>query len=455
MSEGVEILISADDQASKVLAKVGDNVESKVKQIKEVSRGAKASTEFVGTLANSLGGSVIGSYASGIAQLTERIGNFSEVSKAGAGGALAFKAGLAGVALVAGFKIGTMIGDWAFETERWKKEIEKANEALIKAASLAEHRGDVGFQTKVATIEDNTESDPTERVKQLKALHNQITDEAEKTARQLEAQTKELEEQQTWYQKNIHLSDEQKAADAAELSGLKTKLDMLEKQREILQDKTRKDVLELESLKEANALKKRNDSYIAGLQEEVALLAASKDQQAEIKALQKAGGDKQAADKIELLLREKDVLEEKARAEKQLDDDEKKRKEDKLRDAERIADLGQKELDKLEEQRIAMDKGKEAAHAFALEKEGLDKALAARIAKEQFEIDEKKDATKATEDFRKPDIQAVQSRLLTRGPMEKGIDKVAKNTEGALVELKAIREKLPLSTSRSEMEFVS
>ena len=83
MSEGVEILISADDQASKVLAKVSDNVDAKVKQIKTVGQGAKASTEFIGTLANSLGGSALGSYAAGIAQMTERIGAFSEVSKAG------------------------------------------------------------------------------------------------------------------------------------------------------------------------------------------------------------------------------------------------------------------------------------------------------------------------------------------------------------------------------------
>ena len=448
MSEGVEILISADDQASKVLAKVSDNVDAKVKQIKTVGQGAKASTEFIGTLANSLGGSALGSYAAGIAQMTERIGAFSEVSKAGTAGALAFKAGLGGVALVAGFKIGTMIGDWAFETARWNKELVKANDELRKSAGMAAQTVGIGLSIKTEKID--LVDDPVERAKQLRQYQTELSVEAEKTARALEAQQKELDAQLTTYQKIFGISEEQKAADEADLAANKEKLAAIEKEQEAVRNKLRSDVQELETLKEAVALKKRNDSYIQGLTDEVALLKASKDEHAAIEAMQKAGGDTEAAARIESLLREKDAIEAKKEADKLAADESKKRADQQRADAEKLSDLKEKELSKLEEQRIALTQGTEAAHAYALEQQGLDKATADRIANEQAGIDKQK----AEQDFKKPDVQAVQSRLLTRGPVEKGIDKVAKNTDGMLGELKIIREKLPLSTSNS-MEFVS
>jgi len=443
VSEGVKILISADDQASKVLGQVAETVDDKVKRIKSVGQGAKASTEFIGTLANSLGGNVLGSYAAGIAQITERVSAFSEVSKAGTGGAMAFKAGLAGVALVAGFKIGTMIGDWVFETARWNAELAKANEEMRKSATVAAERIGVGLSTRTAKIE--LTEDPIERAKLLRQYQTELSKEAEKTANELKKQTKELEDQQTWYQKRFGISEEQKAADEAELAANKEKLAVIEKEQQAIQNKLRSDVQELETLREAAALKKRNDDFIKGLEDEVALLKASKDEQAEIQAMQKAGGDPAAAARIEGLLREKEALEEKKRIEKEIQDDAKKRAGEQEADAKRVAGLKKKELDNLKQQRIELEQGKQAAHAFELKQQGIDKATADRIATEQAAIDK----DKTMQEFKKPDLQSVQSRLLTRGPVEKGIDKVAKNTEGALQELKMIREKLPLSTSDS------
>jgi len=448
VSEGVKILISADDQASGVLAKVSDNVDAKIKQIKTVGQGAKASTEFIGTLANSLGGSVLGSYAQGIAQVTERISAFSEVSKAGAGGAMAFKAGLAGVALVAGFKIGTMIGDWAFETARWNKELEKANESLKKSASMAANTTGIGLSIKTEKIEQT--DDPVERAKLLRQYQTELSKEAEKTASELAKQTKELKDQQTWYQRTFGISAEQKAMDEADLALNKEKLATIEKEQEVVRNKLRSDVLELEAVKEANALKKRNDSYIAGLADEVALLKASKDEHAAIEAMQRADGDPGAAARIEALLREKDAIEAKKIAEKEAADEAKRKASEQQADTKRIADLKEKELTSLKQQRIELEQGKTAAHAFALEQQGLDKATADRIASEQESLDKQK----AMSGAKAPDLQAVQSRLLTRGPVEKGMDKVAKNTEKTALTLEEIKLAWLAQTSQPKIEFV-
>jgi hypothetical protein len=434
VSEGVEILISADDQASRVIDKAAGNVDEKVKRIKAVGQGAKASTEFIGSLARSLGGSALASYASGIAQITEKIGAFSEVSKAGAGGAIAFRAGIAGVAAVAGFKVGTMIGNLVFETERWTKQISEANKLLEESsARLARIEAvRLSFRVEKAELSGETES---------RQLLNELTEEGFALEKQIEEtkakQLKANEGLAGWATFLTGQSASLAEANAADLAVYEEKLAVINKEKEALQAKLSPYAAELQALRESVALKKRNESYIAGLQEEVDLLKASEQQQAAVMAMQKAGGDAQAAAKIESLLREKESIE----AQKQA-----------AKEAEKLLDLKNKELAKLEEQRIALMEGKEAAHAFALEQQGLDKAVAERIAREQAAIDKQQ----ALQGFKRPELNAFESRLLTRGPAEKGIDKVAKNTEESVKQLKQIKEKLPLSSSESlRLEFVS
>jgi len=130
MSEGVEILLSADDQASAKMAAMTKNIENNVKNIKDTGSKAKASTEFFGQIANVTGNSQLGGYASQLAGLTEKIGQFSEVSKAGGVGALAFQAGLVGAAGVISFGIGKALGDVIFETKRWTDELEAAKKKM-------------------------------------------------------------------------------------------------------------------------------------------------------------------------------------------------------------------------------------------------------------------------------------------------------------------------------------
>jgi len=441
VSEGVEILISADDQASKVLGNVAKNVDAKVKQIKEVGRGAKASTEFVGTLANSLGGSQFASYAAGIAQLSERIGNFSEVSKAGSAGALAFKAGLLGVAAVAGFKIGSMIGDWAFETEKWRKQLSEANE-LLKIAGEEISRTDsikLSFRTEKAELLGEVES---------RKLLNQLTEEAFAIETQIKAtkaaQLKDNEGLIGYARYLAGNSEIIKEANKEEIAISQNKLELINKEKDAIAAKLSPYKLEIEALKEANALKKQNDLYIKSLSDEVELLKQSKDTRAGIEALQKSGGDAQAAAKIETLLKEKDALLAVAEQEKKNQADAEKAMDKQIADAEKIANIRKDELTKLEEQRILLTQGKEAAAAFALEQNGLDKATAAKIAAEQTKLD-----TLGEKQKEQAPQSAVQGRLLTRGPGDDIAKQQLTVQQNMLAALGVIKQKLPLSTSTS------
>jgi hypothetical protein len=445
MSEGVEILVSADDQASKVLGKVTDNVDAKVKQIRSIGGKAKASTEFIGIVANSLGNTQFAQAAGGLGQLSEKIGAFSEVSKLGGAGALAFKAGLLGVAAVAGFKIGTMIGDWAFETERWTKQLAEANDLLKEsAAQIAKTEGvKLGFRVEKAGLEGE--------VSQRKLL-NELNEQAfaiEKQIADAKSQAKADTEGMVGFSR-ARVGTDKILAEMSEtdLALLKEKLGVIKNERDALAAKLSPYAAELELLKQSVELKKKNNDYIKSLQQEVELLAASKEEHAAIEAMQKTGGDAMAAKKVELLLREKDALLAKAEKQKEIEADERKNTQDKIDAATRLANLKKSELAKLEEQRILLTEGKEAAHAFSLEQEGIDKALAKRIASEKAMLD--KQGEKVIEQAPQ---QAVQGRLLTRGQggdTAKQSLEVQKKMLGALEEVK---KKLPLSTSTSSFEF--
>jgi len=447
MSEGVELLIKADDQASKVLDNVAETVDQKVSRIKDVGGKAKASTEFIGTLANTLGGSQLGGYAQQLAGLTERVSAFAEVSKAGAGGALAFKAGLAGVAAVAGYKIGEAIGNWWMDTAKWNEELAKANGLLN---TTAEKTADMlAVSLSIDTEKILLIGDTDEQRKQLVSWQNELSTQAEELAKILKEQEATIKAEETTWQSIFGISEAQKADDAARTAEYRKQLDVVEKEQQAVQLKLRSDVEELRVLKEKTELNKKNTDYIKSLTEEVALLKASKDQRAAIESLQKTGGDTQAAAKVEALLREKDALNEKKEAEKLAADEEKKAAERKIADSKKIDDLKKSEIQRLTEQRIELEQGAEAARKYALEQKGLDSATARKLASEEAAIEKLRTEKEQKIDSQDPQ-QSVQGRLITRGV---GTEEVGKKQlavqEKMVKELEKIRTKLPLSTSDS------
>jgi hypothetical protein len=448
MSEGVELLIRADDQASRVLDNVAENVDQKIKRIKDVGGKAKASTEFIGTLANTMGGTAIGGYAGQLAQLTERVSAFSEVSKAGTAGALAFKAGLLGIAAVGGFKVGIEIGKLVADTAKWIRMLDASSASLNKAAETAKRLGsvklDIEFQ-KIELIED-----PAAQEAALRQMFNDLQATAaqhEKNIKLLKEAAAEEDKTMAGRARNLVHGEEIARAREAELAADLAALANIEAQQLAIEKKISADAIELDLLKQKNALQAKNKETIAGLEKEVELLAAAKDQRTAIEALQKAGGDVAAAKRIEELMIEKDRLTEKAAAEKLLVDEQ-------LKDAKRIEDLRVSETLRLKEQRIELEQGAEAARRFALEQKGLDSATAARLASEEAAIAELRAEQEQKAEAELSPQQSVQGRLLTRGPGDDIGKKQLATQEKMVKELTQIKEKLPLSLGSVQFEVV-
>lgn len=407
--ESVEILIEADDKASGALAEVRKEAEkataAAVKGFKETGGQAKASTELVGTLANALGGTEIGSYASQIAGLTDKVAAFSEVAKAGATGALAIKGALVGITAVAAFKIGEAIGNAVFQTDKWKKELEEAriqaeklDEALLKATA---RRGSQTLE-EISLIRD-----PDEQVAATKQALEQIENEIIGKQRQITEKLAGEEDFNTaWF------GSPEDRAKAKDTSAEQAHLDLLKEQRDTLRETISERKASVEAQKALNAAQDKSDSYLQTLREQVELLAAKTD--AERNAIEAArnttDGDEAEAKR---LLAERDALTAKAEAEKA----------------------------------AAEEKKKLIAEGLAAEKAAANERLRNEKEWQKFRENEniqaaRDEVAKLKEDAKGPgQLDATQGRLLTRGG-EDSSKAIADNTAKAASQLEAANKRL-------------
>lgn len=392
MAADINIVIGAQDTATAVINKTAANADQQLKRIQTNARSGKASIDLFGTLAKSLGATGLGAYSSEVAQVTDKLNG---LASAGAG----VKIGLAGIAAVAGFKIGTEIGNWVFETEKFKAMLQEANVELTKAGDLAARIASTKLSIETEKIE--LIQDPAEQDKAFRARYTALSREAEQQARIVEQIKERQAAEVTWAQSWLGQHEEVKAANAAEVAAAEKIIATIEAEQAKIEQKLSSGARELEQIREKNALQKQAESNLAALEKELELLRAKDDlEKAGIEAKQRANGDPAIQARIEQLLREKQQIEANQAAEKEAEAQRKKDADQAIRDAERIA----------------------------TEKKREDERIAKAFANVQ------------------PGTQATESRLLTRGPAEKGIDKIAKHTEETA---KVLKDRLPLSTSPS------
>ena len=168
-------------------------------------------------------------------------------------------------------------------------------------------------------------------------------------------------------------------------------------------------------------------SMLQALKSDESGLAAIKEQAAQSVTSASEEAARQKLQQIEMLKQEID-LEKQAREEKKAAIKE-------IADAEFAATMAAEkafmsERDRLEEQKVLLNQGAEAAHAFRLAKQGLSEEDAKSFAAQQAELDKQKQAP----------LQAFSSRFLTRGPTDDKMLDIAKTQlkvqQEQLVEMK-------------------
>jgi hypothetical protein len=429
-SESIKILIEAEDKASMQVASASKNIEQSVRGVKETGQKAKASVEFFGVLAGQLGGSQLQSAAGGVAAITEKMGQFSEMMKVGGAGAMAFQAGLTLLVTTMSFKLGQSIGEMIFGV----RDSEKAfSEAKVEADAYAAALVAAGNQKFSEQLEDiqlirDPEAKQQAAVDLFRSIEKGINNSIE-SMNFYQAQVDEMDasmvpdpfgdqteirnqlQQQANAQANIHASLQEQLQTVSKQFGARAQLVQTIKNQQAAEDAAAAKAAQsfnagMSTLKQLGF---QYDELTKG--RDAARAAQLRDQgigDADIKAILMMDG---------MIAKEKELQAVK----------------DKARQAEesrltQVENLAKSELQRLEEQKVALEQGQQAAHAFRLTQQGMDKESAEAIAAAQAAMDA---STKAAGQKVQPAaaLQATESRLMIRGPKEDSQKKIEQNTQ--------------------------
>lgn len=433
MSEAVEILIKADDQASQKFATTAENMDKSLKRVnqilsgleepadryakqleelnqlhrdgaisaeqfasaqdkisakmnttgaamKDVGGNAKKTTELVGTLAQLTGNTELGSFASQLAGATEKISSFGEVSKAGKAGALAFKLGLVALAATIGSAIGKAIGDVIFETKKFTRELERAKEASKELEDRLQKTRSVMMENAKEDIE--LIRDPDQKRSEYKALMETLNKDIDAVSKNVTASQKAVDEWADSWQITGNQKEYAKQAQE-QLENDKARLAALRDERDELQKITSERARQNEEIAKANEAKDKSEAYIAQLKQEVEYLAATKEEQLKLDAARNTTIEDRG--EAERLLKERDAIIAKAEAQKELEEAQKRAEEERAKAAEKAIQDAEREKERIEgvikseEQKIALQKVEQDERNKAMKAAAESGAMESRI----------------------------------------------------------------------------
>lgn len=210
-TESVEIIVSAQDSASAVLAKTAANVAKVDKEVQATSRSVKEAGGAVGKLANMFGGGWLVNAANQTKDMAEAAKGLSGAWKGLQTGSVALQAGVVALAGVVAFKLGEAISNTILQTGHWKRVLAEAKEEMIR---LNQAQSEL-LRTKASDTQKDISgtSDPVEREKKradaILAINMNLSQKEQEMAAQRKA--KEANEN-SWMPVWQSVIDEQKVA---------------------------------------------------------------------------------------------------------------------------------------------------------------------------------------------------------------------------------------------------
>jgi hypothetical protein len=458
--DAIKIVIEAEDKASAQAINAAKNIDSAVKGVKETGQKAKASTEFIGVLAGQLGGSQFQAAASGVAAITEKVGQFSEVMKAGGVGAMAFQAGITLLVTTLSFNLGKAIGESIFGVQELKDEFGEAQTQVEAFTARMNEAANKGFKEKLEDL--SLIKDPSKQQNAAVAAFEEIQASINKAYDSFHYRQREIEKL-TMENGLMGNNDEAINGLILENNQYVDTIDNLEKQKVALADVYGERANGIKAIKAqqkadeeaANKAKQTQASIESQLKKNhYAYLELTKGvDAARMAQLADEGVDEVNAKRIAFAEQATRLEKERADAKNKADDQEAQR-------IQRIADLQASETDRIKEQKVLLEEGEEAANRFRLEQQGLGKEAAARIASEQAALDrQKKQGELAKKLAEKPQLMSVEQRLVSRGVNEDTQKDIAANTLKTVERLDAVAEAIknqskPQTADALQVEFV-
>jgi hypothetical protein len=458
--DAVKIVIAAEDKASAQAMSAAKNIEASVKAIKETGQKAKASTEFIGILAGQLGGGQLASAAQQVAQITEKVGQFAEVQKLGGAGANMFKAGIAALVGVMSFQLGKSLGEAIFGVQELKDELAESQTEIDGFIARMNELSNRKFKEQLEDI--SLIKDPVKQQNEAAAAFQAIQDQINKAYDVFHHRQTELEKLRGQFDPFGDNTDTINQLQI-EANAQNEIIANLEKQKWALSDLYGERANSVKQIKEQQ--KKEDEATAKAKQNQASVVAQLRKANYQYLELTKgieAARQAQLADegitgidaeRIILAERAADIAKKNADDKKRADDEEQAR-------LKRVADLQASETQRLEEQRILLTQGEEAANRFRLVQEGLSEDAAARIAAEQAALDkQKKQSDLAKKLSEKPQLMAVEQRLVMRGASEDIQKDIASNTLKTVEKLGEVTEAIKAMPKQNaennfQLEFV-
>jgi hypothetical protein len=371
--DNIKIVVGAEDKASKVILDAARNAEAAMKKVEQQEKqlaqatkkrftDTKASTEFFGTIANLAGGSAIASFAGQLANLTEKTSQFSEVAKQGTAATMAFQGGLVLAGGAIAYQIGTAIHNLTSDladTVEGMKRLESEADRLQQRANNRLRQDLKDRQTRIEIIGDEADVK-----KEIDRINKEIDKSTEKQA-QLRT-TADVAAEAERGRRSLLSSAIDYVSGGHEAARLKQESD--QREREIARERERQQILQ--------------------------------DQRSELQ--RHIGVEKELNE-----LRDKKNKEKEGESPKE-----------QINTTKALIDARTPLLDSLQEEIVRLEKGAEAAKAFRLQKQGLSEADAEAIAKAESMLSQLKggkDQTAKSSGGELQELQATESRLLTRG----------------------------------------
>lgn len=449
MSEAVEVIISADDQASKKFAQVAANAEKELGRVKDVGKNLKGASAFGSVIANMLGGTEIGGAFNKVGELTEKVNQFGEVSKMGRAGALAFKAGLVGLAAVAGFQLGQALGNLIFDTAKFERQLEKAREKAKALDAELRNMASARMSRDVADLE--LIRDPEKKTAAIERMFGIVEKNIAGTESKIKASEKSVDAwAAAWKITGERKGEEQRVKD--QLESEKQMLETYKQQRQQLQQlkDDRERAAKVAAIQDAEKLAQQFDTMLTGLNEQT--IALTQGESAAERYRLKTMGMSDAMISWIVGTREANDALKAAQAEQ----------EKAAQSAQKASDAFSSAAVNIQKQRIELEEGVEAARKFELVQQGMSDAMAERVAEEEAmnearkkQAQEEKDLIKKEEDERanlkKMVEEETEALRLKRIELEKGVDAAererllkrgvdAADVDRIVAEKKALRE---------------
>jgi hypothetical protein len=378
--------------------------------------------------------------AQGVAAITEKVGQFSEVMKTGGKGAAFFQAGIVALVGVMAFQLGKTISEAIFGVRDLAKEFEDMTAESDQQAEAMKQIASIKFGEQLEDVQliKDPKKQQAEAVALFKAIEEQRNN-AIKSASVYDAQaekirTKEanflgiLSEADNDRANQIQLQANQQKALVGELDNELAQLGKLFGPRaKMIEQIKQQQKAEDEAAQKKKAI---DDSALSSLRSiNYQYLELTKGQEAARREQMKDQGMSDI--QIDRILFAERAL----GVEKKLADQKRKAEEAEQSRLQKVADLRESELERLEEQKILLEQGERAAHVFRLTQQGLDRDTAEAIANAQAASEQ---AAKSKQIQTAQPVAAVESRLLSRGPQQDKMSDIAKSSKATAEQTAAI-----------------